>query len=303
MSHGFSILGKWIKSSLWQEQSILLFKAVYQGRYAPQTVESRHALLHGIVALALPHHFVTDLVQAYPAFKVSLDRGLTVIPRAPASWWPHFTYRRELDIYSQPFVLSIASAMDSTGLPGWQVALALMLPLGFLAILVSALWHRRVAHLEGHRAQQMIYESAQRFRDLIEGSVQGIFIHRAGQPLFVNSAFAAMLGATSPDAILAMPCIEVLYAPHEHTRMRSYQKARMQGQEAPTRYEVDMRRMDGTIIPVESVVRLITWQGHAAIQITVWWTLRSASRLNGPCGKPRTPLRLLPKRRACSWQR
>jgi PAS domain S-box-containing protein len=256
-------------ASLWQEQSILLFKAVYQGRYAPQTIEGRRALLHGIVALVLPRHFVTDLVQAYPAFKVSLDRGLTATPVSPSSWWPHFTYRRELDIYSQPYVLSIASVMDRTGLPGWQVALALVLPLGFLAILVSALWHRRVAHLEGHRAQQMIYESAQRFRDLIEGSVQGIFIHRAGQPLFVNSAFAAMLGATSPDVILAMPSIEVLYAPHEHTRMRSYQKARMQGQEVPARYEVDMRRMDGTIIPVESVVRLITWQGHAAIQITV----------------------------------
>ena len=61
-------------ASLWQEQSMVLFKAVYQGRYAPQTIESRRALLHGIVALALPHHFVTDLVQAYPAFKVSLVR-------------------------------------------------------------------------------------------------------------------------------------------------------------------------------------------------------------------------------------
>ena len=271
-------------ASLWQEQDILLFKAVYQGRYAPQTIESRRALLHGIVALALPRHFVTDLVQAYPAFKVSLvrqhfredapqgsvyRRELTATRRSPSPWWPHFTYRRELAIYSQPFVLSIASAMDRTVLPGWQVALALVLPLGFLTILVSALWHRRVAHLEGHRAQQMIYESEQRFRDLIEGSVQGIVIHRAGQPLFVNSAFATMLGATSPDEILAMPSIEALYAPHEHTRMRRYQKARMQGRDAPTRYEVDMLRTDGTLIPVESVVRVITWQGHTAIQITV----------------------------------
>src|SRR5207244_5500776 len=127
----------------------------------------------------------------------------------------------DLDIYSQPCVLAIASAMARTVLPGWQIVLALVLPLGFLTILASALWHRRVAHLEGHRAQQMIYESEQRFRDLIEGSVQGIFIHRAGQPLFVNSAFAAMLGTTSPDEILAMPSIEVLYAPHEHARMRS----------------------------------------------------------------------------------
>ena len=263
---------------------MVLFKAVYQGRYAPQTIESRRALLHGIVALALPHHFVTDLVQAYPAFKVSLvrqhfreddllgsayRRELTATRMSLSLSWPHFTYRRALDIYSQPFVLSITSAMDKTVLSGWQVTLALVLPLGFLTILVSALWHRRVAHLEWHRAQQMIYESAQRFRDLIEGSVQGIVIHRAGQPLFVNSAFATMLGAPSPDAILAMPSIEALYAPHEHTRMRRYQKARMQGREAPMRYEVDMLHTDGTVIPIESVVRVITWQGHTAIQITV----------------------------------
>jgi PAS domain S-box-containing protein len=270
--------------SLWHEQSLLLFKAVYQGRYAPQTDESRRALLHGIIALALPQHFVADLAQAYPTFEVSLARRPisaddpqgrvdrrepTTTRRALASWWPHFTYRRELDIYSQPFVLSIASAMDRSILPGWQVALALVLPLGLLAILVSALWHRRVAHLERDRAQQMLYESEQRFRDLIEGSVQGIVIHRAGHPLYVNSAFAALLRATSPDALLAMPSIEALYASHEHRRMRRYQKARLRGHEAPTRYEVDMRRLDGTLVPVESVVRVITWQGQAAIQITV----------------------------------
>ena len=271
-------------ASLGQDQSILLFKAVYQGRYVPQTIESRLALLHGIVALALPRHFVTDLVQAYPAFEVALvhqpfreetsqgsvyRREITATRMFPSSWWPHFTYRRALDIYNQPFILSVASAMDRTVLPSWHIAMALVLPLGFLTILISALWHRRVAHLEGHRAQQMIYESEQRFRDLIEGSVQGIIIHRSGQPLFVNSAFAAMLGATSPDAILAMLSIEALYAPHERTRMRRYLKARMQGREAPTRYEVDMLRTDGTIIPIESVVRVITWQGRTAIQLTM----------------------------------
>ena len=115
---------------------MVLFKAVYQGRYAPQTIESRRALLHGIVALALPHHFVTDLVQAYPAFKVSLvrqhfreddplgsayRRELTATRMSLSLSWPHFTYRRALDIYSQPFVLSITSAMDKTVLSGWQV--------------------------------------------------------------------------------------------------------------------------------------------------------------------------------------
>ena len=177
--------------------------------------------------------------------------------------------QRELGIYGQPFVLTITRRVGVDVLHVWQLMLALLMPLGFITICISALWHRRMAQLESHKTQQVVIESEQRFRDLIEGSAQGIFIHRAWQPLFVNSAFAAMLGAASPDEILAMPSWRSLYAPHEHTRMQNYQAARLQGREAPTRYEVDMVRLDGTIIPVESVVRVITWKGQAATQVTM----------------------------------
>jgi hypothetical protein len=42
------------------------------------------------------------------------------------------------------------------------------------------------------------------------------------KPLFVNEAFAAMLGADSPDEILAMPSMEFLFATHERARMHCY---------------------------------------------------------------------------------
>ena len=55
--------------------------------------------------------------------------------------------------------------------------------------------------LEHHVAERTaaLYESEARFRHLIEGSLQGILIHRGNQALFVNSAYAELLGYDNPD--------------------------------------------------------------------------------------------------------
>jgi len=37
-----------------------------------------------------------------------------------------------------------------------------------------------------------------RFRTLVEGSVQGIIVHRRMRPLFVNQAYAHMFGFDAP---------------------------------------------------------------------------------------------------------
>ena len=54
-------------------QSIFVLKAVYQGRYAPQTSPSRRALLYGVIALELPGRlFLDDLLRGHRDFEVSL---------------------------------------------------------------------------------------------------------------------------------------------------------------------------------------------------------------------------------------
>ncbi|MBM3225022.1 MAG: PAS domain-containing protein, partial [Candidatus Tectomicrobia bacterium] len=152
---------------------------------------------------------MADLVKDQPTSAVSLrhthfqpgdvkgqayHREPLVTGNAHLSWWPRFTYQRSFMIYGQPFELAIAQTMPSTVVQGWQMGLALAVPLGVLAVVGAAWWQRRVAHLETCKAQLSIAESEQRFRDLIEGSVQGIYIHYGGRPIFVNSAFASMLG-------------------------------------------------------------------------------------------------------------
>jgi two-component system sensor histidine kinase/response regulator len=396
-----------------RERGLLVFKAVYQGRYAPQTSTERRALLQGIIALELPAgRFLEDLVEAYPDVDVSLvhrdssvggsrsslyQRRQAPAPARSLPWWPQFTYERTLDIYGQSFVLSIARWAGGEALQGWQIALALLIPLFFVIVPASALRNRRIARLEAQKAQQVIMaeekrfkdfaeiaadwcweldahlrftylsersqevtgvgpdqligltrqdvladrmrhvetledhgralearapfkdielewvrpdgttrvlrhcgkpivdergtflgyrgtatditnqkraerallESEERFRSLIEGSVQGIVIHRGMTALFVNGAFAAMLGADSPGEILAMPSMEPLFAPHERARMHRYQEARLQGQAVPSHYEVEALRKDGSIVTLESVTRVITWEEQPAIQATL----------------------------------
>ncbi|MFQ6023648.1 MAG: PAS domain S-box protein [Acidiferrobacterales bacterium] len=118
-------------------------------------------------------------------------------------------------------------------------------------------------------AEQALRESEERFRNLIEGSIQGIIIQRDWKPLFVNQAYVDMLGYNSPAEILAMESIEEHFAAHERERLRRYKEARQRGEPAPVQYEYEAVRNDGSIIIVQNVVRVINWEGQPAVQSTV----------------------------------
>ncbi len=122
---------------------------------------------------------------------------------------------------------------------------------------------------EQRRAETALKESEERFRNLIEGSIQGILIHRDSKPLFVNEAYAQIFGYDSPEEILNLQSIESLIAPHERERRQHYVDARMSGDSVPSRYEIDAIRKDGSVITLENSVRVINWMGAPAIQSTV----------------------------------
>ncbi len=123
---------------------------------------------------------------------------------------------------------------------------------------------------EVKRRGEVLRESEERFRNLIEGSVQGIFIHRDFRPLLVNQAFAEILGYASVDEYLAnTQSLEEHIAPHERDRISRYKDARMRGGEAPVSYEYEALRKDGSIVTLQNSVRVINWEGEPAIQGTV----------------------------------
>jgi len=122
---------------------------------------------------------------------------------------------------------------------------------------------------ENTQLRLQLRDSEDRFRNLIEGSIQGILIHRNWTPLFVNRAYAAILGYDSPDELMALGSVEEHLAPYERERRRRYMEARMRGEPAPTQYEFDAVRKHGTIVTLQNVVSVVKWDGERAIQSTI----------------------------------
>ena len=115
------------------------------------------------------------------------------------------------------------------------------------------------------RAEEALHDSEARFRTLVEGSLQGILVHRQHQPLFANQAFATMLGYATPADILQMATVLPLIDPRDRVRLNTYCAARLRGDAVPEQYEYQALRQDGTRCWVEVRVSMVQWDGAPAM--------------------------------------
>lgn len=120
------------------------------------------------------------------------------------------------------------------------------------------------------QAEQALRESEERFRDLVEGSVQGIVVHRDLVPLFVNQRYAEILGYDIPEDIFRLGSLEDVIAPEERSRVQSYVWGRQEGQTVPAHQEHRALRKDGTRIWLDVRVRQVQWDHASAIQVTIF---------------------------------
>lgn len=122
---------------------------------------------------------------------------------------------------------------------------------------------------ERRRAERELILSEGRYRNLIEDAVQGVVIHESRKPIFANQSYADILGYDSPKEILALGDMELIYAPGEHARLRAYHMARKEGRPAPSQYEFEAIRKDGTTAVLQNVVRMVEWDGKKMTQHNV----------------------------------
>ena len=123
---------------------------------------------------------------------------------------------------------------------------------------------------DSKRAELALKTSEEKFRNLVEGSVQGTLIVDADwKPLFINRAFADIFGYERIEDFLAFDSLENLVTPSERQRLRRYTNDRLKGDPAPSRYDVPSRRRDGKKIWVNCVVTLVEWEGATALQVLV----------------------------------
>lgn len=123
---------------------------------------------------------------------------------------------------------------------------------------------------ERKQTEAELQESVGRYRDLVEGSLEGILLHKDFKTVFANKALADILGFGSVDEIMELPSLFEFIHPQERERLAGYTKAIEAGKEAPSHFEVQAIGRDGSTIWLDTLQRVVTWKGQQAIQATVF---------------------------------
>lgn len=130
-----------------------------------------------------------------------------------------------------------------------------------------------IHYMEGEAAHfymtpQMLRESEQQYRALVEEAIQGVSIVVGYTRVYANLTLAKMLGYDRPKELIGMHVWDniVLRSLEEIRRLG---EARRRGETTPEWYTYQRRKKDGTPIWVEQRVVPIAWEGHDAYLVTM----------------------------------
>ncbi len=118
------------------------------------------------------------------------------------------------------------------------------------------------------RARTELQESWTNYRRLVEQCPDAIVVHSQGVVRYTNPATLVLLGARTPEDLVGRPVLDfVLPEFHDVVRGRIQ---RVQGEGEPVAAtEIKLRRLDGSIIDVETASAAIEYQGQPASQVIV----------------------------------
>jgi len=120
---------------------------------------------------------------------------------------------------------------------------------------------------ERRRAEELLVESEQRYRSLVEDSFDGIFVQEGTKIVYANSPLYEMLGYDEGE--LEGKEHWIVYAPEYRELTRERAQARMRGEEPQPTYEVKLQRKDGSSFDGEITARAVTLKGVVGIQVWV----------------------------------
>ncbi len=119
-----------------------------------------------------------------------------------------------------------------------------------------------------HIAENARTDSEARFRNLVEGSIQGYLVHRDWEILYANAAAAKVFGY-KVEEFVGRSFLE-LVSSEERDLVADIRRRRLAGDtDVPNYYELKCVRQDGDPISIEANVRIIDWDGEPAFQATM----------------------------------
>ncbi len=108
------------------------------------------------------------------------------------------------------------------------------------------------------------------FRQLAEGSIQGILIvHCNHKPAFANDECARIFGFDSHADILALRRIDPLIAPHEVEHLEEVRQSLFLQRGKTIRFEFDGLKQDGSVVALECLAGTVDWRGQIAAYVTL----------------------------------
>ncbi len=116
--------------------------------------------------------------------------------------------------------------------------------------------------------QQKLKENEERYRNLIDGSVQGMVVHQNLKLVFCNPAFAEMFGYTDTETLIRSKDVLSLLSPEYHTATINQTGVLMSGEQQQMKDEVKGIRSDGSSVWLNVLCNAIEWNGEPAIQVT-----------------------------------
>lgn len=120
---------------------------------------------------------------------------------------------------------------------------------------------------EREQAQEILRDSEERYRQLVELSPDAIFIRCEEQFVFINSATVKLYGATNREELLGKSVLDVVHPDYQEIVKEQIRELR---EGKPTQFmEQKAVRFDGTIIDVEVAAAPFTYQEKPAAQVVV----------------------------------
>ncbi|MBN1452716.1 MAG: PAS domain S-box protein, partial [Anaerolineales bacterium] len=150
-----------------------------------------------------------------------------------------------------PAMVSATAIRDTEGKPS-----------GFLAIALDI--------TERRQAEEALRESEEKYRTLVEQSLQGLVIVQDLRIVFANTAFAEISGY-SVEELLSLAPEDVVARIHSEDQalVWGYFRDRMVGKPVPLRYEYRGIRRDGTVCWLEMSANRIEYRGKPAVQAAI----------------------------------
>lgn len=118
-------------------------------------------------------------------------------------------------------------------------------------------------------AEIALRESEENFRSLVESTEIGISIGVRRRLLFVNDAFAKIFGYRDAQEALDVGMYDAFIAPNDLERLRAISDARSDNRPAPSVFEFEGLRKDGSTVWLQRTSRIVNWHGVRATLGTV----------------------------------